>query len=65
MSDLYPLTGRFPKHWERFIMAAKRKRTGEEFDWCMEQATRITPLCRLTEQQEREFDALDHEGNRE
>lgn len=57
--------GRFPKDWERFIQAAKQKLTGEEFEWCLLEATRVKPLCRLTESEEALFARLeDSQGAR-
>lgn len=41
------LQPRFPVDWERFILAARQKLTGEEFEWCLSEATRAKPLSKL------------------
>jgi hypothetical protein len=42
------VSARFPKDWERFVLAARKKLTGEDFEWCLREATRLMPLSELT-----------------
>ena len=55
----------FPKDWQRFIRAAKRKLSGDDYEWCLLEATRVMPLTRLSDDEVSLFAELeDSQGAR-